>query len=180
MRYWHYLRESFESSLIYFSKWGSHKPQYVNIISNKLHHILQMTASQHMRVSAMKWELLLQSLELSALPFLCSNDYIAISIKSTLNMTLYIRRFYLFLQFSSFLRWRLIFTFLLRPFKTFSGRIVFYELGDTNIGKAWFSSKGWSVSFSRVDCENVRVSTISHWFLYLQSLVQWLHSISIC
>lgn len=59
MRYWHYLRESFECSLIYFSKWISHTPQHLNIISNKF---LTSCYPTYQRDTAMKWELLLQLL----------------------------------------------------------------------------------------------------------------------
>lgn len=59
MRYWHYLRENFECSLIYFSKWISHTPQHLNIISNKF---LTSCYPTYQRDTAMKWELLLRSL----------------------------------------------------------------------------------------------------------------------
>lgn len=155
MRYWHYLRESFESSLIYFHKWSSHNPQHVNIISNKLHHTSQTTATQHMCLCSTVRAAAPVAQERNALAFLCS--------PSTLKPLHWRRSPHDALRkktllFLCPLRWGSIVTFLLRPF---SGRLSSMS-ARCNIGKARASSGRQSVHFPLADCENVRVSTTSY------------------
>lgn len=94
MRYWHYLREIFKSPLIYLNNWNSHKLQYVNIVSNKWCHTSQMIATQHMSESLQWSESCCSSHSgTQCIPFplhLCS--HCNLFIKSTLDMTLYLRK----------------------------------------------------------------------------------------
>lgn len=150
------LRESFESSLIYFHKWSSHKSQRVNIISNKLHHTSQTTATQRMCVSAAQWELPLQSLR-STMHSLSWAAMIALKClhwRRSPHDTLHKKK----LLFLCYLRWGSSVTFLLRPF---SGRLSSMS-GWCNIGKARASFERQSAHFPLAGCENVRLSTISY------------------
>lgn len=176
MRCWHHLRESFKSSIIYLNNWGSHKPQHVNIISNKLHHTSQMIATQHISVS-LQWSESCCSCHTGTQYTSCPlhpRSRCNLSIKSTLNTTLYIRKTLILTFFKVKFNCHLPFETLLKLLRQ---KRLLWAGCDTNIGKAWSSSVKQSVHFSLTDCENVRVNTISYSFLYLQTLVQWLYSI---